>query len=105
MIAVDEVINDAVSRLQDFTPIKIILFGSYAMGHATSDSDIDLLVVMSDGTDRRQAAIQMHQTLRDLPIPKDIIVTTPDEIATRGDVAGSMLESALRDGKVLYERV
>ena len=45
---------------------------------------MDLLVVMPDGTDRRQAAVEMHVLLGDLPVAKDIIVTTPDHIARRG---------------------
>ena len=40
----------------------------------------------------------------DLPVPKDIVVTTPEEIARRGDVVGTVLRPALREGKVLYER-
>lgn len=104
-IAVGEIIEDAVGRLvRDFTPTQIILFGSCATGHGTVDSDIDLLIVMPDGIDRRQAAIQMHRQLCDLPMPKDIIVTTPEEIASRGQVTGSVLASALREGKILYER-
>jgi hypothetical protein len=39
-----------------------------------------------------------------MPVCKDIVVTTPDEIAQRGDVPGSVLRPALRDGKVLYEQ-
>ena len=35
---------------------------------------------------------------------KDIIVTTPDEIACRGDLVGTVLRPALREGKVIYEQ-
>jgi hypothetical protein len=42
--------------------------------------------------------------LADLPLPKDIIVATPEEIARRGDLVGTVLRPALREGKVLYQR-
>jgi len=60
---------------------------------------------MPDSTDRRRAAIEMHRLLGDLPIPKDILVTTPREIAKRGDLVGTALRPALHEGRVLYERL
>ena len=36
-----------------FNPVKIILFGSYARGTSNRDNDIDLMVIMPDGTDIR----------------------------------------------------
>jgi len=49
-------------------------------------------------------AIQILSALSDLPVPKDVLVTMPDEIARRGHLGGSILRPALREGKVLYER-
>lgn len=101
----NELIADMTDRIaRDFDPLRIILFGSHARGDATSDSDIDLLVVLAEAPDQRQAAIEIRRALRDLPVSKDIVVTTPDEIARRGDLIGPVLRPALRDGKVLYER-
>ncbi len=99
------VIVDRVARR--FQPLRIILFGSYARGEAHSHSDLDLLIVMPDALDgaaRRRMAIQILSALSDLPVPKDVLVTTPDEIARRGHLVGSILRPALREGKVLYER-
>jgi predicted nucleotidyltransferase len=90
--------------VRDFQPVRILLFGSHARGEAGPDSDVDLLVVLPEVTDKRQAAIQMRRVLVDLPVCKDIIVTTPEEIARRGDLVGTVLRPALREGKVLYER-
>ncbi|HRI55989.1 MAG TPA: nucleotidyltransferase domain-containing protein [Anaerolineae bacterium] len=101
----NELIADMTDRIaRDFDPLRIILFGSHARGDATSDSDIDLLVVLAEAPDQRQAAIEIRRALRDLPVSKDIVVTTPDEIARRGDLIGPVLRPALREGKVLYER-
>ena len=87
-----------------FDPSQVLLFGSHARGGANEWSDVDLLVVMSDVTDKRQAAIEIRRSLADLLVSKDIVVTTPDDIARRGHVVGTVLHAAIRDGKVLYER-
>jgi predicted nucleotidyltransferase len=100
-----ELIADMTDRIaRDFHPLRIILFGSHARGDATADSDVDLLVVLAEAPNKRQAAIEIRRALRDLPVSKDIVVTTPDEIARRGDLIGPVLRPALREGKVLYER-
>ncbi len=96
-----EIVNRITRR---FHPLRIILFGSWARGEARPDSDYDMLVVLPEVRDKRQAAISIGNSLSDLPISKDIVVTTPDEIATRGDLIGDILRPALREGKVIYER-
>ena len=98
-------IADMVNRIVDgFEPLKVILFGSYARGDAGRDSDVDLLVVLPHVENKREAAVQMRRLLADAPLPKDIVVTTPEEVERRGDVIGTVLRPALREGKVLYER-
>jgi uncharacterized protein len=92
--------------VREFRPIKVILFGSQARGDAQAESDVDLLVVMPDawaGTRKRTAAIGIMGLLRDLPVAKDIVVTTPEEIARRGALVGTVLQRALEEGTVLYE--
>ncbi len=101
----EAVISTMVDRIVGrFQPTRVVLFGSRARGTASDWSDVDLLVVMPDGTDRRQTAIDMHVALGDLPAAKDIVVTTPAHIAQRGHVIGTVLRPALREGTVLYER-
>ncbi len=87
----------------NFHPLRIILFGSQARGEAGQYSDVDLLVVFAEDVDRRYMAIEIHRVLSDLPVFKDIIVTTLDEIARRGDLIGTVLRPALREGKTIYE--
>lgn len=63
-----------------FHPQRIILFGSYAYGRPTEDSDIDLLVI-AEGKDRPiEKAISIRQRLS-APFPLDLIVRTPQEEA------------------------
>jgi predicted nucleotidyltransferase len=87
-----------------FHPERIILFGSQARGHADRDSDIDLLVVLPQCENRRAATVAILRSLADLPVSKDIIVTTPEELATRGQLRSTVLYSAVQEGKVVYAK-
>ncbi len=103
------VANPWINKMADciaerFHPVRVILFGSHARGDAGPDSDVDFLVVLPHVTDKRQSAVEIRRALADFPLPKDIIVTSPEEIAARGDMVGTVLRPALREGKVLYER-
>ncbi|QQE66554.1 putative nucleotidyltransferase [Leptolyngbya sp. BL0902] len=97
-----QVMTDRI--VEQFDPLKIILFGSHARGDATADSDIDLLVVFAELTHKRETTIAIRSILADLPVAKDIVVTTPAEIKEYGDLVGPILRPALREGKVIYER-
>ena len=101
----EDIVQTMVQRIVErFRPVRIILFGSRARGEAGPWSDVDLLVVLPEVTHKRQAMVEILRALNDLPVAKDVIVTTPEEILQRGNLVGSVLRSALRDGKVLYER-
>ncbi len=100
-----EAIDIMVRRIvEQFHPLRIILFGSQARGDAGPDSDVDLLVVLPTVEHKRQLTIAIRRVLRDLPVAKDILVSTPEEIAQRSDLVSSVLRPAIREGKVLYEQ-
>ena len=102
---VQTAIGDMASHIAErFRPHRIILFGSQARGTPNYHSDVDLLVVMEDGTDNRNVAIEMREAVMNSPVAKDIVVTTPDEIERRGNLVGTVLRAALREGVTLYER-
>lgn len=87
-----------------FAPDRIILFGSHARGDAGPDSDVDLLVVMPVKRSRRNMAVKIGAALHDIRLPKDIIVTTPDDFKWRKEVIGTIERPAWLEGKVLYAR-
>lgn len=102
-----EPLEEAIERIvAGFDPLKILLFGSLARGESGLNSDVDLLVVMPDGSfpDKHEVTVEILRALKDMPFPKDVVVTTPEEIERRGDLVGTVLRPALREGKVLYER-
>ena len=89
--------------VREFDPLQIILFGSQARGDADRDSDIDLLVVFAELTDKRKTAIAIDRALSDLPVAKDIIVSTPEELERSRTRIGSVLRYAQQEGKVLWK--
>ncbi len=98
---ITKITNQIVKK---FHPEKIILFGSYAGGDANPDSDIDLLVVMTVEGSKREKAVEIGVALHNIKIPKDIIVTTPEEFEWRKDIAGTIERPAFRQGRILYAR-
>lgn len=101
----ETVVAKMVDRIVEaFDPERIVLFGSVARGEVTKYSDVDLLVVMPDGTDQYEAIVKIRRCLRDMLTAKDIVVTTPDEIARRGQLNGTVIQKALDEGKVVHDR-
>jgi predicted nucleotidyltransferase len=90
--------------IKQFDPVKIILFGSHARGDAGSDSDVDLLVIMRIDGSKRERQLEIRSALHDVRIPKDIIVSTPEEFEWRKEIVGTVEYPAAREGKILYEQ-
>jgi len=101
----EDLVQTMVQRIVErFRPLCIILFGSRARGEAGPWSDVDLLGVLPEVADKRRVTVEILRALGDLPVSKDVVVMTPEEVLQRGNLVGSVLRSALREGKVLYER-
>lgn len=83
-------------------PLRIILFGSRARNEAKSDSDIDLLIVMPEGTHRRKAAQYLYRNIRGIKVPYDLIVATPRDLELHQADIGLIYISVLREGRDVY---
>ncbi len=83
-------------------PVRVILFGSAARGEMTPDSDIDLLVVMPDGTHRLHTMQRLYARIRGVRVPFDLLVATIADLEAHGDALGLIYRDALREGRELY---
>ena len=98
-------IRRAAQKLVDeLRPEKIILFGSFAYGQPTIDSDVDLLIIMNTRLRPLDRMRQASAVLDPRPFPVDIVVRTPAEIAERLEIKDCFIEEIVTKGKVLYER-
>ncbi len=102
---IQPVIEAIVTRLvAEYSPQKVILFGSYADGHPDEDSDIDLLIIKSTSEQflRRLDHVRRVVTGTHPRIPFDPIVLTPEELEQRLQVGDQFIAGILERGKVLY---
>ena len=93
-------IRDIIVR--HFKPLKLIVFGSHARGEAREESDIDLLVVMPEGTKKLPTSQAIYGALAPLQVAKDIVITSPNEIEEYGALYGTVLRDALSEGVTIY---
>lgn len=102
-VTVSDLISVMVDRIvKQFRPKCVILFGSQTRGDTNESSDVDLMVVLNHIPNKHKTAVEIRRSLRDMPIPKDIIVVTPKEIEQEGDVIGTLIYEALQEGKIMY---
>ena len=87
---------------RQFNPQKIILFGSYAYGKPTEDSDVDMLVIMPFKGRGAQKATEILLAI-DPHFPIDLLVRTPEQIRTRIKLGDFFIREITQKGKVLYE--
>jgi predicted nucleotidyltransferase len=102
---VERKIQQMVSRIvRRFDPERIILFGSHARGDAGPDSDVDLLIVLPFSGSKHEKTVEIRLALRGIRVPKDIVVTTPEDFLWRKEVPGTIERPAALEGKLLYAR-
>jgi predicted nucleotidyltransferase len=98
----------AAAIVQEVKPQRVYLFGSCARGTPTPDSDVDFLVVEEEafGCDRRRWSElrRIRRALRPFRVPKDILVYSREEFDKWQSSANHIIASAVREGRLLYER-
>ncbi len=104
----DKIIEDKLNTLvtkiiQAFQPEKIILFGSYAWGEPTDDSDVDLFVVKETNELKRERQLRLRRLFLDFDIAADGLIYTPGEIEQRLAKGDFFIRNVLDKGKLLYE--
>jgi uncharacterized protein len=103
MIQRSEIRRYVRNLVAEFAPQRVILFGSYARGKPTEDSDVDLLVVANYRGDWVDKAVEMRLRIP-RKFPLDLIVKRPSEIRRRLAMNDSFVSTMIQEGKVLYER-
>jgi len=98
---VEQIVNHIVATAD---PKKIILFGSYARGEARSTSDLDLLVIADSALPRHRRSAPLYGALSKILLPMDIVVFTPEEVQEWSRVRQAFVTTAVREGRVLYEK-
>lgn len=87
---------------QEFRPTRVLLFGSYATGTPTPDSDVDILVVMPHKGKGHRMATKIRGRIRPR-FPLDLIVRTSEQVRQRLDLGDCFVKEITQKGKVLYE--
>jgi predicted nucleotidyltransferase len=102
----EDLLQEIAQRLVElFSPEQVILFGSYAWGTPTADSDVDVMVIVSESNlSDYQRALLAHRCLSGLDIAKDVIVNTRAEFDFLRDVRASLEYKVARQGRVLYDQ-
>jgi predicted nucleotidyltransferase len=103
MIKRSEIRKYARTIGRHFQPERVVLFGSYARGKATEDSDVDLLVIMDHDRPRNVDQAIAIRLAADAPFPMDLLVKRPSELAERLAMNDSFFRGLMEDGAVLYE--
>jgi len=89
--------------IDEFHPERIVLFGSYARGEATTESDVDLLVIMPEFQGKNVLkAIEIIKSVQPA-FPMDLLVRTSDQVQRRLAMNDYFLKEIIEKGSVLYE--
>ena len=103
MLDIEELKPLIVERLKSLQPSKIILFGSYAYGAPTDDSDLDLCIIQRDQTSKSSAKKEIRNRLKGILIAKDILTPSLEEFEFYKNQHGSVFMDIDQKGRVLWQ--
>jgi predicted nucleotidyltransferase len=102
MVAMDRIEQFGRRIGRQFGAERVILFGSYARGEVTEDSDVDLLIIGSFEGRSVDKSVEIRMKLRP-GFPMDLLVRTPEKVRQRLEMGDDFMREILEKGKVLYE--
>jgi predicted nucleotidyltransferase len=100
--------EESVSRLTQLlvdaaNPARIILYGSYARGEASADSDIDIMVVETDVDDRIKEMVRLNRLVDSFGVSVDLLVVSKEKFDYWRNTPGNVYFEAATEGRTLYE--
>jgi predicted nucleotidyltransferase len=101
-ISISQIQNAVAELVKKFHPQKVFLFGSYANGTPTADSDVDLLVAMETPLRSVDQAVKIREAIH-FDFPLDLLVRTPEQLQKRLKMGDPFIQEIVAKGKVLYE--
>jgi predicted nucleotidyltransferase len=102
MVAMSQIKEFAQRIGLEFGAERVILFGSYARGSVTEDSDVDLLVIGPHDGKSVDRSVQIRLKLRP-PFPVDLLIRTTEAVRKRIQMGDNFMQEIVEEGKVLYE--
>lgn len=107
----DEEVQTIISKIcqkikEAYQPEKIILFGSYAYGKPSRDSDIDLFIIKNDPRRPIERNVEIRRIVSEEngKIALTPMVYTPEEVRYRLSIGDDFIKEILTRGKILYAR-
>jgi predicted nucleotidyltransferase len=100
----EQVLQQVIERIVAAArPTLVILFGSYGRDKADEESDLDIMVVKREVTDRAAEMVRLHEAVGDVGTGVDVLVYSEEEFERRSRVPGTVLYWARKEGKPIYE--
>ncbi len=99
-----EVLKYVETIKERYKPEKIFIFGSYAHGKITADSDVDFFIIKKSSKPRRERQREVSRILIGREVPIDILVFTPAETEKRKKLGDPFILDILNSGKLVYVR-
>ncbi len=99
-----EIKKIAQQIVKKYKPEKIILFGSFAWGKPTKDSDVDLFVIKDTLKFPRERQLFLRRILFGSGVPLDLLAYTPREVKKRLALGDFFIEDIVNKGKIIYEK-
>ena len=100
----EQTLQQVVERIVAATkPSRVIVFGSYGRENADEDSDLDIMVIKPEVTDKGAEMVRLHEVVGDIGTGVDVLVYSDDEFERRSRVPGTLLYWAQKEGRPLYE--